>query len=221
LVYQKQQFGKTNMAKRPKKDKEARMVPTLEALQSSPEDLRQLWRDYCRRPTRDRRDLLTLVYMPWVVETLTAVAGRMRFRDREDAIGEGLLHFIKQIIPSYNGSGRFERFAKGCLVHCLISVQRRQSQDRSMPVPSTDNCWCESQPDSRRAVEGVDFRKLVRWLPRRQAAIVRLAYGRRNLSAVEIAAELELHVRVVKAELHAARRAIRIHWGGRIDELLK
>ena len=177
-----------------------------------------------KKKSRHKKNSPSAQELQFAISTATAIARRMQFRDRENAVGEAMLCFVEKIFPQFLViRGKFEVYVTKCLRRCLISQQRREVDQTVNLQPQDDDrpCWCDSQPDERRRAPGVDWRRLVRWLPRRQAGIVRMAYGRRNLSAAEIADELGLKVRAVKHELHKARRAIRIHGGSHWEDLLR
>ena len=66
----------------------------------------------------------------------------------------------------------------------------------------------------------IDFRRLVKWLPHREAEVFLRRY-RDHQSLDTIAAALAISVRVVQEDIKKARRAIRIHWGARQHELVE
>ncbi len=66
----------------------------------------------------------------------------------------------------------------------------------------------------------VDFHRMVKWLPDREAEVFLRRYRERQ-SLTTIAADLGVSVRVVQEDIKKARRAIRVHWGARQHELVE
>lgn len=186
----------------------------------SHENLMACLADFGGRRSKRCRDCLITHYTPWVMATAEGIARRMNLRDRDNAVGECLRHLVERIVPRYDGRGRFEPYAKKCIVRFLISLQRKEIH--GLLVASCECLWPEGDGpvnDRPSLVPGVNFRNLVEGLPARQAAIVLLAaQGDRPIA--EIAAALGISTSTIKKELRAARAEIAKRWAGRIDELL-
>ncbi len=150
----------------------------------------------------------------WAIATANRLARRMHLRDRDDAVGQALLVFHQRILPAYDGRRSFEAYATVALRRNLLETLRNQLASRLRAVEDLDRLPARPERTT------VDFHRLVKWLPEREAEVFLRRY-RDHQSRTTIAVALGISVRVVQEDIKKARRAIRIHWGARQHELVE
>ncbi len=150
----------------------------------------------------------------WAIATATRLARGMHLRDRDDAVGQALLVFHQRILPAYDGRRPFKPYAAVALRRNLLESLRKQLACKLLAVESLDDVPARPERTT------VDFHRMVKWLPDREAEVFLRRY-RDHQSLATIAADLAISVRVVQEDIKKARRAIRVHWGARQHELVE
>jgi RNA polymerase sigma factor (sigma-70 family) len=188
------------------------------------QDVDDLWAAYvANRADLRLRNRLVEHYFPWFHGLARSIARRMRFRDRENAVGEMLAALVKHIVPSYDGHSGFERWARLCTRQKLVR-QMRVEQIVETPfsdvpraadgVAVLEMVFAREQP-----LCDLNFLELAAGLSDLQAAVLWLRYYR-GLSIHEVAGLLRTSPAGVKSAVHHASKRLRKQWSeyGR-DEL--
>lgn len=198
--------------------------PSLDLLSRDPASVKHLWLLYRFYPFQAYRDRLVEYYLSWIQGVAESIVRRMHLPDTDNAIGEALLFFSMTIVPRFNGRGNFKQFAVMCMKRRLVDLYRRQGCAKEVtrqPDDDESRNWVEECPDVREhPLRGCCFEKITRWLPDRQAKILKMRY-RDYLGPRDVAGLLGVSTGTIKHEMREAIRAIRIHWGNRVDELLR
>jgi len=136
----------------------------------------------------------------WAIATTTRLAARMRFADRDNAIGDALLAFVQRILPAYDPTRPFEPYARAAIRRHLISTYRHE---RTLPRMNPDALATYPAPTPR----ADNIANLVAALPKRRANIL-LAFYRDNRTVAELAARYHTTPGAIRVELHRARKAL-------------
>jgi RNA polymerase sigma factor (sigma-70 family) len=114
------------------------------AANANQEPIETLWDRYLAgRSEADRNELATR-YFAWAEDIARRIARRMAISDKENAVGDVLLKMAGSIIPSYNGTGKFENYAKECIKRTLISISRAEGPKMvSLDGRYNNDLWTE------------------------------------------------------------------------------
>jgi RNA polymerase sigma factor (sigma-70 family) len=99
---------------------------TQPAANANQEPLEALWDRYLAGPSEADRNELAIRYLAWTEDIARRIARRMAISDKENAVGDVVLKMAGSVIPSYNGTGKFENYAKECIKRTLISISRAE-----------------------------------------------------------------------------------------------
>jgi RNA polymerase sigma factor (sigma-70 family) len=157
------------------------------------EELDELWAAYLADRSELRlRNRLVEHYLPWVGDLAGSIAGQMRLRDRENAVGEVLAALVAYIVPDYSGHGSFQRWACICIKRKLIALQRAEQVGEAVGDVSPGGGGLSAlellpgQEERRRG--DLSFDELTAELSDRQAVVLWLRHCRSM--RVEAVAEL-------------------------------
>lgn len=139
-------------------------------------DAAELWAIYFRnRRCTCVRDRLVAHHMRWAKEMLSAIAPRFKLADPENAIGDCLEALALRIVPSYNGSVPFEKWAASCWRRLLIDKWRAQALRSNVDCSKADLSELADVLPSPSDSDHT-FRELLSELSPREAAAVWLRF---------------------------------------------
>ncbi len=167
------------------------------AKQRKQETLDHLWSCYAKkRGDTALRDRLVEHYTPLVQQIAQRYIQRYRLREGAAAIGDALLLLLVKLVPKYDGSRDFRRWAMICIREKMRDRRRMEKRDlhQFREDPGSEDEWPEIEALMVRPKEpGSDarFAELVAAVSARDAAILWLRFYR-HLSPRKIAYALDL-----------------------------
>ncbi len=184
------------------------------ARQRKRETLEYLWTCYAKnRADTALRDRLVEHYTPLVQEIAGRYIQRYRLRDGAAAIGDALLMLVVKLVPRYDGSRDFRRWAAICIREKMR--ERRRLEKRSFKQfreePGSEDEWPEIEALMVRPKEpGSDarFAELVAAVHARDAAMLWLRFYR-HLTPRQIAYALNLGPIAVAKQIARALGVLR------------
>jgi RNA polymerase sigma factor (sigma-70 family) len=194
------------------RDQRGRRRTPVDAGQALAErQLDELWAAYVvDRGNQALRNRLVEHYLPWVVDRAESLAGKMRLRERENAVAEVAAALVESIVPGYDGQSGFERWACVCTKRKLLNLRRAQRRHAAVfpdqPAETKDEAL-ENVADSRDCGDDRTFGRITAELTDRQAVVLWLR-GYCGLSVEAAAPLLKLSPRSVKAWTRSALAAL-------------
>jgi len=149
----------------------------------TPEQLEKVWAAYLvNRADVRLRNRLVEHYMPWIQELATSIARKMHLRDEDNAVGEVLAALVVSIVPGYDGTSGFERWARVCVRRELLWQKREERVARSifaeLPPGPGGRSVLELVAERAQADDDVDFLGPTAGLTGRQATVLWLRFCR-------------------------------------------
>jgi RNA polymerase sigma factor (sigma-70 family) len=181
---------------------EQRFSPAAAGRTLSAPQLDALWAAYMAdRGDWQLRNRLVEYYLPQVRRFALSIAKKMRLRDRDSAVGEVLAALVESIVPGYDGTKSFERWARVCARRKLIDQFRAEEKEEGLfaqaPPAADGSSPCDLLPDREPSANDVRFVELTAGLSDRQAMVLWLRYYR-GASVEAVAALLAVSPRGVE-----------------------
>jgi len=158
------------------------------------------------------RNRLVEHYLPAVAQLAQSLARKMRFRDRENAVGDVLAALVASIVPGYDGTSGFQRWAYACAKRKLIDLRRVERRTSGIfarqPSGSRKLALLNKIPDRQPYCGQRRFGQIIAELNDRQAVVLWLR-GYCGLSVKEASRVLRLSPRSVKTWTRSALAALK------------
>jgi len=184
----------------------------------APRQLDELWAAYLAdRSNLQLRNRLVEHYRPWIRHMAAAFARRMRLDDEENAVGEALAGLVASIIPNYDGTTAFHRWARICTRRKLLDIWREQRRADAvfaslLPQDGVTSLF-ELLPDREQRGCDLKFLEIAAELSDRQAMVLWLRYYR-GMSVKAVAAMLKVSPSSVTSWTLAAVKELKKTWFG-------
>jgi RNA polymerase sigma factor (sigma-70 family) len=196
-----------------------RRPPPVDARQVlAPQQLDELWAAYLAdRSDPQLRNRLVEHYRPWIRHMAATFARRMRLDDEENAVGEALAALVGSVIPNYDGTTTFHRWARICTRRKLLDIWREQRRADAvfanlLPQDGATSLL-ELLPDREQRGCDLKFLEIAAELSDQQAMVLWLRYYR-GMSVKAVAAMLKVSPSSVTSWTLAAVKELKKTWFG-------
>jgi len=188
----------------------------------APKELDELWAAYLAdRSNRRLRNRLVEHYRPWIRQMAASLAHRIHLEDEENAVGEALVALVAHIIPDYDGTTSFHRWATVCTKRKLLDIWRLERRGEAVFVRPLHGAkripLSKLLPDREQRGGDLKFLELVADLSDEEAMVLWLRYYR-GMTIKAISALLRISPDTVTRWTLAAVKELKKTWFGRVKE---